>query len=396
MSRPSGARRFALMEQTQPVVSLRGVTKRFDDVAAVDRLDLDIRDGEFLALLGPSGCGKTTTLRMIAGFEQPTEGEIHIGGTPVVGVPAHKREVNTVFQNYALFPHLDIIDNVAYGLKQRGIKRGERRQQAADALKLVHLQGRESARPSQLSGGQQQRVALARALVLRPKVLLLDEPLGALDQKLRKAMQIELKRLQADVGITFIFVTHDQEEALAMADRIAVMDQGRVEQLAPPRELYDEPATTFVAGFIGDMSTVTGTLSGDVVELPGGLKVPLGRRLAQAANGARVHVGLRPECGTFHPVATGAAANATVATAMVLGDRLQVLARVGDGDEVLLRQARTPGDDAAASLKPGDPLAIDLHPGAGLLLAQEGAEDRAIAATSFDDADPAARHEVLS
>jgi spermidine/putrescine transport system ATP-binding protein len=364
------------MEHTQPVVSLRGVTKRFDDVAAVDRLDLDIRDGEFLALLGPSGCGKTTTLRMIAGFEQPTEGEILIGGDPVVGVPAHKREVNTVFQQYALFPHLDIIDNVAFGLKQRGVKKADRRRQAAEALAMVHLQGRETAKPAQLSGGQQQRVALARALVMRPKVLLLDEPLGALDQKLRKAMQIELKRLQAEVGITFVFVTHDQEEALAMADRIAVMDQGRIEQLANPRELYDEPATTFVAGFIGDMSTVNGTVSGDVAQLPGGLKVPLGRRLTECANGATARVGLRPECGTFRP-ATGADANATVATAMVLGDRLQVIAKVGDGDEVLLRQARTPENDAAAALRPGDPLSIEFHPGAGLLLDAEAA-DRAL------------------
>jgi ABC-type Fe3+/spermidine/putrescine transport system ATPase subunit len=360
------------MESSPAVVSLRGVTKRFDDVAAVDRLDLDIRDGEFLALLGPSGCGKTTTLRMIAGFEQPTEGEIFIGGSSVVGVPAHKRHVNTVFQQYALFPHLDIIDNVAYGLKQRGVGRKERRGLAAEALKLVHLVGRDHARPSQLSGGMQQRVALARALVLKPKVLLLDEPLGALDQKLRKAMQIELKRLQAEVGITFIFVTHDQEEALAMADRIAVMDAGRIEQLAPPRELYDEPATPFVAGFIGDMSTVGGTLAGDAVELPGGLRVPLGRRLVEAANGAAVRVGLRPECATFRPAA-GGPGNAEVATAMVLGDRLQVLARMGDGDEVLLRQARAHGDAAVAALRPGDGLTVEFHPEVGLLLEDAGA-----------------------
>jgi spermidine/putrescine transport system ATP-binding protein len=360
------------MESSPSVVSLRGVTKRFDDVAAVDRLDLDIRDGEFLALLGPSGCGKTTTLRMIAGFEQPTEGEIFIGGSSVIGVPAHKREVNTVFQQYALFPHLDIIDNVAYGLKQRGVGRKERRGLAAEALTLVHLVGRDHARPSQLSGGMQQRVALARALVLKPKVLLLDEPLGALDQKLRKAMQIELKRLQAEVGITFIFVTHDQEEALAMADRIAVMDAGRIEQLAPPRELYDAPATPFVAGFIGDMTTVGGTLAGDAVELPGGLRVPLGRRLVEAANGAAVRVGLRPECATFRPAA-GGGGNAEVVTAMVLGDRLQVLARMGDGDEVLLRQARAHGDAAVAALRPGDGLGVEFHPEVGLLLEHAGA-----------------------
>ena len=244
------------------VVTLRGVTKRFDELVAVDRLDLSVRNGEFLALLGPSGCGKTTTLRMIAGFEDPTEGEIAIDGTPVTGVPPHRRQVNTVFQQYALFPHMSVLDNVAYGLKQRGMGKRERHGKAKEALELVHLHGRESSRPNQLSGGQQQRVALARALVLEPKVLLLDEPLGALDQKLRKAMQIELKRLQGEVGITFVFVTHDQEEAMAMADRIAVMNEGRVEQLAIPGELYDEPATPFVADFIGDMSVAGGDAGG--------------------------------------------------------------------------------------------------------------------------------------
>ena len=264
------------------VVTLRGVTKRFDELVAVDRLDLSVRNGEFLALLGPSGCGKTTTLRMIAGFEDPTEGEIAIDGAPVVGVPPHRRQVNTVFQQYALFPHMTVLDNVAYGLKQRGMGKRERHVKATEALSLVHLRGpRDGSRPNQLSGGQQQRVALARALVLEPKVLLLDEPLGALDQKLRKAMQIELKRLQRDVGITFVFVTHDQEEAMAMADRIAVMNEGRVEQLAVPGELYDEPATPFVADFIGDMSVLEGTLAGDAVTLASGGGVPLGRRLAE-------------------------------------------------------------------------------------------------------------------
>jgi ABC-type Fe3+/spermidine/putrescine transport system ATPase subunit len=270
------------------VVTLRGVTKRFDDLVAVDELDLDVRDGEFVALLGPSGCGKTTTLRMIAGFEEPTEGEIVIDGAPVVGVPPHRRQVNTVFQQYALFPHMSVLDNVAYGLKQRGMRKRERHAKAAEALSLVHLEGRERSRPNQLSGGQQQRVALARALVLEPKVLLLDEPLGALDQKLRKAMQIELKRLQREVGITFVFVTHDQEEAMAMADRIAVMNEGRVEQLAVPGELYDEPATPFVASFMGDMSVLRGTLAGDDVRLEGGGRVPVGRRLADAPHGPAV------------------------------------------------------------------------------------------------------------
>src|SRR3954449_3050050 len=329
------------------VVTLRGVTKRFDDLIALDRLDLGVRNGEFLALLGPSGCGKTTTLRMIAGFEDPTEGEISIDGATVTGVPPHKRQGNTVFQQYALFPHMTVLDNVAYGLKQRGMGRRDRHAKAREALALVHLEGREGARPSQLSGGQQQRVALARALVLEPKVLLLDEPLGALDQKLRKAMQIELKRLQCDVGITFVFVTHDQEEAMAMADRIAVMNEGRVEQLAVPGALYDEPATPFVAGFIGDMSVLRGTLAGDEVRLAAGGSVPVGRRLADVPNGSTVDVGLRPEAAEIRTVDAGI--DATVVTALVLGERVQGVARLADGQELLLRQGRSPdsGDVAA-------------------------------------------------
>ena len=226
-----------------PDVVLRGVTKRFGDLVAVDDIDLEVHPGEFLALLGPSGCGKTTTLRMIAGFDEPTEGEIEIGGRSAVGIPPNKRDVNTVFQAYALFPHMTVLDNVAYGLKQRKVGKEERYRQAGEALELVRLTGREQAKPAQLSGGMQQRVALARALVMNPKVLLLDEPLGALDQKLRKAMQVELKRIQRDVGITFIVVTHDQEEAMAMADRIAVMNAGpdrparrALRDLRPPRD----------------------------------------------------------------------------------------------------------------------------------------------------------------
>jgi spermidine/putrescine transport system ATP-binding protein len=351
------------------VVTLRGVTKRFDELVAVDDLDLDVRNGEFLALLGPSGCGKTTTLRMIAGFEEPTEGEITIDGAPVVGVPPHRRQVNTVFQAYALFPHMTVLDNVAYGLKQRGMGKRERHAKAAEALALVHLEGREQSRPNQLSGGQQQRVALARALVLEPKVLLLDEPLGALDQKLRKAMQIELKRLQGDVGITFVFVTHDQEEAMAMADRIAVMNDGLLEQLAVPGELYDEPATPFVAGFIGDMSVLRGTLAGDDVRLEGGGRVPVGRRIAGAPNGSTVRVGVRPEAAELRGPGEGDA-EATVITAMVLGDRLQVVARLGSGQELLLRQARTPEDGEVAGVQPGDRVGLVFRPRAGLLIGE--------------------------
>jgi spermidine/putrescine transport system ATP-binding protein len=350
------------------VVTLRGVTKRFEELVAVDAIDLDVRDGEFLALLGPSGCGKTTTLRMIAGFEEPTEGEIALDGVSMVGVPPHRRQVNTVFQQYALFPHMTVLDNVAYGLKQRKVAKRERYAKATEALALVHLEGREQARPNQLSGGQQQRVALARALVLEPKVLLLDEPLGALDQKLRKAMQIELKRLQRDVGITFVFVTHDQEEAMAMADRIAVMNEGRIEQLAIPGELYDEPATAFVADFIGDMSVLQGRLAGDEVLLDGGAHVPLGRRLAEAPNGARVRVGLRPEA--MQLATEGNLADAAVVTAMVLGDRLQVVARLGDGQEVLLRQGRSPEDGEVAAAQPGDQVGIAFRPRCGLLIGE--------------------------
>ena len=361
---------------TEAIVSLSGVSKRFDDLTAVDGIDLEVLNGEFIALLGPSGCGKTTTLRMIAGFEDPTEGDISIDGQPVAGVPPHRRKVNTVFQQYALFPHLSVLDNVAYGLKQRGVGKRERHEQARRMLAAVHLQGRERARPDQLSGGMQQRVALARALVLEPKVLLLDEPLGALDQKLRKAMQIELKRLQAEVGISFVFVTHDQEEAMTMADRIAVMNEGRIEQLAPPSELYDEPATGFVARFIGDISELDGVLAGDEVEV-GGLRVPIGRRLVQAANGTRVRVGVRPEGAS---VAAGDDGAATVVTAMVLGDRLQLVVRAGD-QELLVRQPREAGDTALAGLQPGDRVALLFSPRAGLLLgeAEGGAGEPATA-----------------
>jgi spermidine/putrescine transport system ATP-binding protein len=232
-------------------VTLVDLVKRFGEVSAVDGINLEMPGGEFFSMLGPSGCGKTTTLRMIAGFEQPTEGRILLDGTDMAYTPPHKRNVNTVFQSYALFPHLNVSDNVAFGLRRQKVAKHEVRQRVAEALELVQLTGLEKRKPGQMSGGQQQRVALARALVLKPAVLLLDEPLGALDAKLRKALQVELKALQQQVGITFIYVTHDQEEALTMSDRIAVMADGRVEQVAAPREVYEEPATVFVADFLG-------------------------------------------------------------------------------------------------------------------------------------------------
>ena len=235
----------------QPAISLRGLTKKFGAVSAVDDLDLDIAAGEFFSMLGPSGSGKTTVLRLIAGFEQPTSGTVLLEGQDVTDRAPVDRNVNTVFQDYALFPHMNVLDNVAYGLRVRGVSKSERLAQAAEALEMVRLKDFGTRKPSELSGGQRQRVALARAIVVKPKVLLLDEPLGALDLKLREQMQIELKQLQRQLGITFIFVTHDQEEALSLSDRVAVFNQGRIEQIGTPRELYENPRTDFVAGFVG-------------------------------------------------------------------------------------------------------------------------------------------------
>jgi spermidine/putrescine transport system ATP-binding protein len=232
-------------------VQLESLTKRFDDVTAVDDISLDIRPGEFFSLLGPSGCGKTTTLRMVAGFEPPTAGKILLDGTDVATWAPNRRNVNTVFQHYALFPFLTVAENVAFGMRYNSVAKSERNDRVAEALALVQLSGYEKRRPNQLSGGQQQRVALARALVLRPAVLLLDEPLGALDAKIRKQLRLELKALQEEVGITFVFVTHDQEEALSMSDRMAVMDRGRIEQIGTPSEVYEDPGTMFVADFLG-------------------------------------------------------------------------------------------------------------------------------------------------
>ncbi|WP_328320570.1 ABC transporter ATP-binding protein [Kribbella sp. NBC_00382] len=250
-------------------ISLRGLTKTFGDVTAVDGIDLDLAEGEFFSMLGPSGSGKTTVLRMVAGFETPTAGQVLLGGVDVTELPPYARDVNTVFQDYALFPHMSVLQNVEYGLRVKRVERRERRQRAVEALETVRLQGFGERRPHQLSGGQRQRVALARALVNRPKVLLLDEPLGALDLKLRREMQIELKAMQRDIGITFVFVTHDQEEALTMSDRIAVFNSGRIEQLATPAELYEHPATAFVAGFVGTSNLLAGEVAAEVIGAEG-------------------------------------------------------------------------------------------------------------------------------
>ena len=283
---------------TSPVaadVRLDHVTKHFDDVTAVDDISLEIERGSFFALLGPSGCGKTTTLRMIGGFEEPTAGTIYLGEEPVTGKPPYKRDVNTVFQSYALFPHLSILENVAFGLRRRGIRGQDVKGRVTEILRLVGLSGLERRKPRQLSGGQQQRVALARALVNRPRVLLLDEPLGALDLKLRKQMQLEMKAIQHDVGITFVHVTHDQEEAMTMADRIAIMNGGHIEQLGTPTELYEYPQTAFVAGFLGISNLFPGSVSAmDAVRLDDGTTVKVPQETLRGRSG-RVAVGVRPE-----------------------------------------------------------------------------------------------------
>ncbi len=284
---------------SEPSVRLEQVSKSFGDFEAVRSLDLDIASGEFFTLLGPSGCGKTTTLRMIAGFEDPTSGRVLIDGEDVAGLPAHQRPTNTVFQSYALFPHLSVADNVAFGLRRQKVAGDETKGRVAEELERVGLAREANRRPSQLSGGQQQRVALARAIVNRPKVLLLDEPLGALDLKLRKGLQIELKRIQRDVGITFVYVTHDQEEALTMSDRIAVMNQGRIEQVAPPEAVYERPTTTFVAGFIGVSNLMPGVVSQATNGRASGASSTAASRSRPTAmalrQGERCHAVVRPE-----------------------------------------------------------------------------------------------------
>ena len=285
--RPTAGAAEARASDPTPAVRLEGIRKQYGDdavgrrvaqyvesggqypVVAVDELDLDVADGEFFSMLGPSGSGKTTTLRMIAGFEQPTKGRILLHGRDVTSIPPFDRDVNTVFQDYALFPHLTVGDNVGYGLMVRKVPKTERVTRVTDALRMVRLEGYEKRKPSQLSGGQRQRVALARALVNRPRVLLLDEPLGALDLKLREEMQIELKAIQQEVGITFIYVTHDQEEALTMSDRLAVFNKGRIEQIGSPAEVYERPATRFVAGFVGTSNLLTGDVAATILGRPG-------------------------------------------------------------------------------------------------------------------------------
>ena len=300
-----------MTEPKTPIIQIRNVSKRFGKVTAVDNVSLDILSGEFFVLLGPSGCGKTTLLRMIAGFELPTEGQILIDGQDMANVPPNKRPVNMVFQSYAVFPHMSVTDNVGYGLRISGVSKGEMRDRVAEALELVKLGGFEDRMPDQMSGGQRQRVALARSLVMRPKVLLLDEPLSALDAKLRAQMQFELTELQEKVGITFVTVTHDQDEALSMACRIAVINKGEVAQLAAPSDLYEYPANRFVADFVGSVNTFEGKLIMDepdraAVDCPGVGKIYLNHGVT-GAHGSDVWVAVRPEKITLHTPGMGRA-----------------------------------------------------------------------------------------
>jgi spermidine/putrescine transport system ATP-binding protein len=332
-----------------PAIELVGIAKRFHSrrgvVTAVERVDLAIGEGEFFSLLGPSGCGKTTTLRMIGGFEEPTEGQILLYGRDVVGVPPNHRDVNMVFQSYALFPHMSVYENVAFGLRRKSVDGTEVRRRVNEMLDLVQLEGKSDRRPRELSGGQQQRVALARALVNRPRALLLDEPLAALDLKLRQAMQIELKRIQREVGITFIFVTHDQNEALTMSDRLVVMNAGLIEQLGAPREVYERPRTRFVAGFIGTSNLITGTverMDGGTAVIATGADEELSVPEASAVGaqvGQPLDVTVRPEkivLGLERPDAGRCAIRGRVSEVVYLGTSTQYAVKTMDGSDLLV------------------------------------------------------------
>jgi spermidine/putrescine transport system ATP-binding protein len=344
-------------------VQLIDLVKRFGEVAAVDGINLEMPGGEFFSMLGPSGCGKTTTLRMIAGFEQPTEGQILLDGSDMAYTPPHKRNVNTVFQSYALFPHLSVYDNVGFGLRRQRRPKAEIRQRVADALELVQLTGFEKRKPTQMSGGQQQRVALARALVLKPAVLLLDEPLGALDAKLRKQLQVELKALQQQVGITFVYVTHDQEEALTMSDRIAVMSNGRVEQVGPPREVYEEPLTTYVADFLGVSNLMDaealGETDGRCRLRVGEFEMTAGRGQLDARGATKITI--RPERVVLEARADGAPGQnripGMIERPVYLGNSVQLIVRLANGDTVQALVQNT-GDEIG--YRQGDAVAVHM------------------------------------
>ena len=350
-------------DSSAPVIEIDHVVKRFGDFVAVHDADFSIGQGEFFSLLGPSGCGKTTTLRMIAGFEQPTSGAIRLDGVDVSKVPPNKRDVNTVFQQYALFPHMNVFDNVAFGPQSKKVDKATIKKRVSEMLEVVRLTEFASRRPAQLSGGQQQRVALARALVNLPKALLLDEPLGALDLKLRHAMQFELKRIQREVGITFVYVTHDQEEALTMSDRIAVMSEGRVEQIGTPTEIYDNPATVFVAGFIGQANLWPATVrersgnSATVTALGGATLSANCRSNSTVSAGHAVTLMVRPErisLSLAQPISQatdGQSVQATVTDLTFQGPIVRLALVAADGSSII---ANIDPDADLPLLRPGD------------------------------------------
>jgi putative spermidine/putrescine transport system ATP-binding protein len=350
-------------------IEIAGVSKIYDGgVRAVDAVDMEIRQGEFFSLLGPSGCGKTTTLRMIAGFDTPSMGAIRVDGADITRVPAHKRDMAMVFQNYALFPHRNVAENVAFGLRMRGFDKPIIARKVKAALAMVELAGMEDRRPGQLSGGQQQRVALARAIVIEPRVLLCDEPLGALDKKLRQQMQFELKQLQKSLGVTLVFVTHDQEEALAMSDRIAVMNRGRVEQVGTPVEIYNQPVTRFVADFIGDTNIFRGervaAATGPALAAGNGLTLALPSS-AQTAGAGVLSVALRPEkiglspAGDTGPATAEACARGIIESTNFLGGAVLYRIALTSGHHVLAQQ---PNAGAVRLFAPGNPVALDWRP----------------------------------
>jgi spermidine/putrescine transport system ATP-binding protein len=372
-------------ETLRPDVEILDVTKRFGDVVAVDRMTLRIAHGEFYSLLGPSGCGKTTTLRMIAGFEDPTAGEILLDGQPVSGVPPYRRHVNTVFQHYALFPHMSVAQNVGYGLRQRKARKDEETRRVAEALDLVRLGGYGRRRTWELSGGQQQRVALARALVNRPTVLLLDEPLGALDLKLRKEMQLELKALQREVGITFVYVTHDQEEALTMSDVIVVMHVGRIQQQGGPEELYERPVNRFVADFIGVSNPIPGRIREfDAATRRAAVDTDRGLRLtgrvtdpgASVTVNDEVIVAVRPERLAVEPAESAGGDGVPGWTSLVgrinqgtyLGDQTEFRVATDQAGELVVRRQNAAGASTGVGLGPGDPVVVRWHEEANLIL----------------------------
>jgi len=371
-SASAAATRGGALAAALPAIELSGVVKEFhargEVITAVAGIDLDIREGEFFSLLGPSGCGKTTTMRMIAGFEDPTQGVIRLRGQDVTNVPPNKRDVNMVFQSYALFPHMNVFENVAFGLRRKAVAKPEITRRVGEMLDIVDMAGRSERRPRELSGGQQQRVALARALVNNPRALLLDEPLGALDLKLRQAMQVELKRIQREVGITFVYVTHDQGEALTMSDRIAVMNDGSIEHLGTPREIYEHPRTRFVAGFIGTSNLLTGTvtrLDGDraIIQISQDERIIVPVQDRAVSEGSRLELTVRPEkidLTTERPPGEGCVLRGTVTEVVYLGTSTNFSVTTSAGaDVVVFQQNSASADDVAAR---GDSIWLSWNP----------------------------------